>query len=263
MLFLQTKKFIISKKKKPKNILKVKILQTRKKIRFICLSCLAKKAVIGIPDHIKKASLTIECALALPLFMFATIEIISYINLYYTDVQMLARLHENAKEYAVLAAGREIGILGGDQCIVLRDYKNVNSSFPLFSHFLTIGEVCCVRAFTGYENTAFSTNTQDEKMVFVTPSGEVYHTDYGCTYLHMNVSAVDQKEVRNCRNEEGSKYYACMKCKSNSGGSVYITSYGNRYHSSIMCSELKRTILTVPLSKVGGRRACAKCGGSK
>lgn len=260
MLFLLTKKFIISKMLK-KNLLKDKILQTRKKIRLNCLSCHAKKAAIGISNKIKRASLTIECALALPIFLFATIEIISYINAYYADVHMLAKLHANAKECAVLAAGSDLGILGKDQCVTFRDYKNIASTFPMFSHSFILGEVCCVRAFTGYDTLSQTTNTQKEKLVFITPNAEVYHTDYGCTYLHMKVRAVCQKDVDSCRNEDGGKYYACKRCKSNQGGSVYITGYGNRYHSSIMCSELKRTIFTVPLSEVSTKRACAKCGG--
>ena len=41
---------------------------------------------------------------------------------------------------------------------------------------------------------------------------------------------------------------------------IYITSQGNRYHTQLNCSGLKRTIYTVPLSQTGGRGRCSKCG---
>ena len=98
-------------------------------------------------------------------------------------------------------------------------------------------------------------------MVFITASGTVYHLNRNCTYLNPSVEAVSAEEVTGLRNQSGGRYYACESCgKAGVQGQVYITQYGDSYHSRIHCSGLKRTIYTVPLSQTDGRGRCSKCG---
>lgn len=74
-------------------------------------------------------------------------------------------------------------------------------------------------------------------------------------------AGVAAESVENLRNESQGKYHACEKCM---GGripaSVYITDYGDRYHSTLACSGLKRTVYAIPLSEAVGKGACSKCG---
>lgn len=118
------------------------------------------------------------------------------------------------------------------------------------------------RAWTGYDVTgSISDITQEDPMVYITETGEVYHLDRNCTYLNPSVEAVSAESVSGRRNTSGAKYTACGFCGGAGGGKeVYITSYGSSYHRQITCPGLKRTIYTVPLSEVGTRRRCSKCG---
>lgn len=118
------------------------------------------------------------------------------------------------------------------------------------------------RAWTGYDVTQYiSDSTLEDPMVYITETGTVYHSNRNCTYLNPSVESVSAEAIGNMRNQSGAKFYSCEICGGYRGvGQVYITKYGSSYHSQINCSRLKRTIYTVPMSQVGGRGRCSKCG---
>ena len=118
------------------------------------------------------------------------------------------------------------------------------------------------RAWTGYDVTQFVSDTSaEDPMVFITETGTVYHLDRNCTYLNPSVEPVPALTVDGRRNQSGGKYYPCGTCGTGARiGQVYITMQGSSYHSNINCPSLKRTIYTVPLSQVGGKGRCSKCG---
>ena len=94
----------------------------------------------------------------------------------------------------------------------------------------------------------------------VTENGEVYHTFSDCTHIDLSISAVGISAVGNLRNENGGRYSACEKCPDENGtDTVYITQYGDRYHSSLSCSGLKRSVRLVEISKAEGLSECERC----
>jgi hypothetical protein len=118
-----------------------------------------------------------------------------------------------------------------------------------------------VRAFTGYDNTLSEDISQNEEIVFITPTGNVYHRDRNCKHLNISISKVTAESITNRRNKNGGKYYICEYCGNKQGdGSYYITDYGDRYHKIISCSGLKRDIKAIPISEVNGRSECKTCG---
>lgn len=119
-------------------------------------------------------------------------------------------------------------------------------------------------AFTGYEiqGGGGENAEEDEEIVFITPSGTVYHRNRNCKYLHIDSYPVPALTLTSARNSGGAKYYPCERCHPVAVGSVFVTAYGNRYHASRDCPSLKRTVLEVPLSQVeDSRRPCSNCGG--
>lgn len=118
------------------------------------------------------------------------------------------------------------------------------------------------RAWTGYDVTGSAGGgTGEDPMVYITKSGTVYHPDRNCTYLNPKIETVSAQSVSDRRNASGAKYVPCGSCGAGGGADqVYITSYGSSYHRRLNCPGLKRTIYTVPLSEVGARGRCSKCG---
>jgi len=119
-----------------------------------------------------------------------------------------------------------------------------------------------VRAFTGYDNTRPLEGKQSqEEYVYVTESGSAYHLDRGCSHLKLSIQLVGTNEVKELRNEEGGRYYPCEVChgSQNVGDIVLITNQGDRYHRTVTCPGLKRTIRTIPLDQASGYHPCGRC----
>ena len=121
-----------------------------------------------------------------------------------------------------------------------------------------------MKGWTGYVRTGDI--GEQEETVYITENGIVYHRDYHCNYLDLSIRAVSSAAVSSMRNEDGGRYYPCEYCTSggwsengNFSGMVYVTDYGDHYHSSVGCSRLKRTIYAVPVSEAVGKGACSKC----
>ncbi len=153
-------------------------------------------------------------------------------------------------------------VLEEDDCIDLIATYTVKPPVSIvgFGDFKMYNRVLA-RAWTGYDNAAACADGASELIVYITPDGTVYHKSRACSYLKLSIVPVSMELIESERNEGGAKYYPCEECGNEARSTVYITNYGTRYHSSLSCSKLKRTILAVPISEVGGRGACSKCGG--
>lgn len=105
------------------------------------------------------------------------------------------------------------------------------------------------------------TQERDGGIVYVTPTGEVYHVDSGCRSLNLSVRDIGISEVAKLRGANGQRYNRCTRCNwtSDKKERVYYTDYGTLYHRSVSCSALKRTIVRISIEEIGERRPCKWC----
>lgn len=148
----------------------------------------------------------------------------------------------------------------GNYITLVADY---NMKFPIFllgKHKISVTQQVKCRKWTG-RGIVEGEGGREEEIVYITPSGTVYHKSRDCTYLKPTVKSIARSRIKTSRNREGSRYYPCAKCKGDSkGGTVYVTDYGNRYHNRRDCKKINHTVCAVFLSEVGDRHRCSKCG---
>lgn len=239
-------------------------------------------------------SITIEAAMAVPVFFFAVLCLLYLFEIMAVQTAVQSGLFYAGKvamqesyplsvvipgeieEDVVKAIGAKrldrsivTGGSGGIDCSktymspatgigkLVAEYK-VSLPVPVFSiREIKRTESIRIKAWTGYEKESFGTGS--EETVYVTENGLVYHKDYHCTYLDLSIRMVNTSDLDELRNADGGKYYACSLCHGGNETNVYITDDGNKYHSSLSCSGLKRTVYAVPLSEVIGKGGCVRC----
>ena len=242
-----------------------------------------------------KASITVEAAMAVPIFFFAVISLIYLFEVMAVQTSVRSGLTYAGKiiaeesyplavidpgkveEYVVQAIGsdrlRRSIVTGGSTGIDCSESNmsirtgigkltakyQIHIPVPIFyQEGITRTESIRVKAWTGYEKEFIGFT--DDETVYVTETGLVYHRNYHCTYLDLSIQMVPAGNIDALRNSDGGKYYACRICGGGNKGQVYITDSGNKYHNTLSCSGLKRTVYAVPLSEVIGKGACIRCG---
>lgn len=152
--------------------------------------------------------------------------------------------------------------------ILGRDNRQLSIAYSVkpFLYLLPIGDMevkdsIFVHDWTGYQKDGVWSEETKEAYVYITPTGKKYHLVETCTYLKVRLQTVKSEEVDRYRNGDGEKYKSCEICGTKENHIVYLTEWGNRYHGSADCEAIQRTVYMIPLSQVGERTACSKCGG--
>lgn len=243
----------------------------------------------------RKGSITVEAAIAVPIFFLAVVCL-----LYLMEMMAVQTAARSGLQYAGKRAAQECAIkpfmqtkqlekdvvegIGADrlersiveggsagidcshsQMSIRTGIANLQAEYrirvpiPMFSiPTITCGVELKIKVWTGYEKEGFG--DQQKETVYITETGMVYHRDYHCAYLDLTIKSVSNGQLDTLRNSSGGKYHPCEHCHPANAGSVFITNYGNRYHSSVLCSGLKRTVYAIPVSEAAGKGVCSKCG---
>lgn len=243
----------------------------------------------------KKAVLTIETALILPLFVVMMVTLISLMTVFYAGLKIETAVNEEAK----LMARNLYDDSGYNTSIVETDiYARLGSSFlnsgmivggasgldftntdltdkeiirisvkygmpvpfgllPGSCYYFEKSAVC--HSWTGYVRGLGG--FYDSEYVYMTENGTVYHKSRECSHIRLRIIEVSNSDIAGLRNSSGGKYKRCIYCRPDSAESkLYITEDGDRYHGTLNCSGLKRSVYRVRLSETGGIRPCARCG---
>ena len=259
MSFLSKKKFCNCKSDFKKTSLRAypehALFISRKK-KFLCSKRMSSFLLSAV-----EGSMTIEATIAIPLFLFAILNLLSIILLFGEYSSNLADMHQRAKLLSVHAHVAEEGQKVGNDLIIQTKVQRLKPVVSLmgFSPSQTIVN-CRIRKWTGYDVTKQEGMIDKDEWVYITPYGESYHMSVSCRYLSLKIHSAMTEEIKNLRNKSGEIYRVCESCKAGGlSGICFYTEYGNRYHTSLLCSGLKRTIETVRISEVGNRHACSFC----
>ena len=245
----------------------------------------------------KKGSVTIEAAFGIPLFLFAALCLIWLIEIQSIKISITAAAQSAAKsaveDTAVIPVLNTIklksdivSLIGEDRInrSIIRGGSsgiscwksyvspatgemNIKVEYDIMVPIPVIGspsasleEKFTISSWNGRNNEQMG--GENREIVYMTENGSVYHEDYNCSYLRLSLRYVPYEELGSIRNESGGRYHACEKCVIGSAMTgVYITENGNKYHNTLGCSGLKRTIYAVKRSETGGVGGCSRCSG--
>ena len=245
----------------------------------------------------QRGSVTIEASFGIPLFLFAALCLIWLIEIQSIRISITNAAQNAAKSAAedtavipvlntVKLKSDIISLIGEDRISrsILKDGSagiscwesyvspatgemNITVNYKILiplpvmgSPYAELEESFKLSYWTGYEDQGMG--SESSGIVYMTDNGSVYHDDYNCSYLRLSIRYIPYEELGGIRNESGGKYHACDKCVIGPAMTgVYITDSGIKYHNSLNCSGLKRTIHAVEKSETGGVGGCSRCSG--
>lgn len=245
----------------------------------------------------RKASLTLEAALTVPLFLLAMVAVICMMDIYRIQAEVKTSLSESARELGMYASAVQgngqssENVLSTAACILYSSQKlpemgdqiqvsllrsafrnhtiilqaDIYYTLPVgFGPWKTLllKNRASAGAWVGNggEREWGTTGGDYEEMVYITETESVYHTSSSCTHIRLSVHAGLLSSVAEMRNGYGECYESCSRCKGDaSAGTVYYTEKGDCYHSDPGCSSLKRTVRLVKKTEAEGKAMCTRC----
>lgn len=143
-----------------------------------------------------------------------------------------------------------------DDHIYLRVVYRLGVDVPVLGRlYIDCDEKIRQRAYLGYDKE--SDGDSDGTYVYVAENGRVYHSSRSCYHIKLTIKQISQAELDSHYNNLS----ACHLCaRYGNRGNIYVTAQGDRYHYSLECSGLKRTVRRVKKEDCPGLSACSECG---
>ena len=206
------------------------------------------------------ATLTVEAALVIPLFLMVIIPVLSTLILFRNQISVRENLINKA-HFKALYAYVNWDELENKEFVKVSDTYETGIPYAL-SPLFPMEETQQIIAHTwiGYVH-GLSDELESDRYVYITSDSEVYHMDRDCSYIRLSIHRVTPDELAGSRNEKGAKYQSCRFCRNKkSTGYYYITEDGDHYHTKLGCKGLRRTVYMIPCEEADDRRPCHRCG---
>lgn len=249
-----------------------------------------KRAFYTSSGGYQRASLTVEAAMAFPIFIFAFWIMLYGFKITELQAKVQYALNVTAEDMAAYpdvkssaaastffltslkSCNADVSFVSGtwagfnlgksniqkkDSIIYLEvDYKIKLPQILGIKFTVPCIQSVCTRAFNGRSLKEKETG----KIVYITTGQTVYHTNRQCSYLNLSIEKITEADFRKQGSHYLKQYKACSSCKNKEGyGYIYITENGEKYHNTLACKNLKRTIERIMLEEVDGRRLCSRC----
>lgn len=265
----------------------------------VCASLFAKERCLRkkYPRKEYPASLTLEAAITIPLFVLFAVSILFLFRVLQVQQDVEAALEYAARESAIRAHGENEDSWNMDTLslaqLLFRDQleeRNAHTEYveggsggfsfawsDTEENYVDLCVTYRIRSPIGFWGLLeypmnqrakchkwignVERDTTEERCGYRTEEGTVYHLYPDCSYLDLSIRAVPPESIAALRNASGGKYQFCERCGSDGAesGAFYVTDYGEAYHKSLRCSGLKRTVYVLPLTELEGYPLCSKC----
>lgn len=220
----------------------------------------------GASQKARRGSLTVECALALPVFLLACIILISVMNAVRLQTETDLKTADKARTLAIAAAAAEGAPPASldssawiDLCAPHR--MNLPSLFPGLPPLVCYSSARAAKWTGGGIDMTQAEKENADPVVYISDNRAVYHTHADCTYLNLSIYASTTEDIKKLRNANGGKYYPCRGFPKHYRGPVYATSNGTYYYPSLNYKALKRHVHTARLSECHDLSECTRCRG--
>ena len=228
----------------------------------------------------KQASLTIECAAVLPLFLFACITLLMFMDAVRMQTNETLILSNRARMLSSSAGLFSEGSGGSGQpdtdtegsagegksiWIDLRKTYRYEHPFPIFGLpkirtpirarvYPWIGSENGIRDSDGDGESA-----DDDDIIYITDHESVYHTHADCSHLDLTIIKTSLSNVGNLRNADGKRYKRCRGFPRGYSGPVYVSARGTYYYPSTDYGALTRHVHISTKHDHEGLPLCQRC----
>ena len=237
------------------------------------------------------ASLTVEASFVLPMFFFLIFWLWQIFFLLFFQLKVCEKVNETVSMYSHLGyIERELNIDWIYETLFwgnIPEYEKVKGmwidcttkeqgdilvqisyEFLCETMFFPTISVPVIQNFKFYpymgqqeEKVKHQDTKEKEEIFYMTEYGTVYHCSKACVYLNVMLKQILFSDIEEVRNKSGQRYTECSKCKEEEKTQqVYISLGGNKYHWSLQCPAVKRTIIEKKKEEINGMSACHKCG---